>query len=328
MTPQSALDLAADLSLSPSVHNVQPARWRFSDDGAILFEDATRRIPAGDPSGRDTRTSLGSAIEGLSLVLSARGLSLEAAPLPETSGLPAHIRPVAAFRFVEGAPADSLSAVMARRYSHRGSFAKVAGVDRDAAAALSRDDVTAISDTEALKRIGKVYDEASLRFFRDEAFRAELVSWMRLSPGHPRWALDGLNAEAMALSGIEATGAGLVLGPKAFPLLDRIGLAGPLTAESAKVTGAAAVLVLHRPEAEDGLATGRAFHRAWLRFTEAGFVGAVMAALADDDASRAELARTIELPAGRRIVTTFRVGRTDGTPPPKRARLNPSDLLV
>jgi len=328
MTPQSALDLVAQISLSPSVHNVQPARWRFSDDGAILFEDTTRRIPAGDPTGRDTRTSLGSAIEGLALVLSARGMGLEPADLPELPGLPAHIRPVVAFRFTGGAVADPLHAVMARRYSHRGAFAKVTPDDRSAAAALAGDDVAVIDDPEALKGVGRIYDEASLRFFRDDAFRAELVSWMRLSRGHPRWTLDGLNAEAMALSGLEAAGAGLVLGPKAFPMLDCIGLAGPLTAESAKVTGAAAVLMLHRPESEDGLFTGRAFHRAWLRFTEAGFVGAVMAALADDDASRNELARTIGLPAGRRIVTTFRIGRSNGTPPPKRARLDPADLLI
>jgi len=328
MTPQLALELAAEVSLSPSVHNVQPARWRFSDGGAILFEDTTRRIPAGDPTGRDTRTSLGSAIEGLALVLSARGLTLGAAPLPETPGLPAHIRPVAAFRFSEGAAADPLSAVLAKRYSYRGAFAPVSPADREAAAARVTEDVAAITEPAALKRVGAIYDAASLRFFRDDAFRAELVSWMRLSPRHPRWALDGLNAEAMALSGIEAAGAALVLGPKAFALLDRIALAGPLTAESNKVAGAAAVLVLHRPDSEDGLETGRAFHRAWLRFTAAGFHGAVMAALADDDTARGELARIIGLPAGRRIVTTFRIGRANGTPQPKRARLDPADLLV
>ena len=321
-------ELVGEVSLSPSVHNVQPARWRFGDDGAILFEDTTRRIPAGDPTGRDTRTSLGSAIEGLSLALSARGLGLEGTALPGTSDLPDHIRPVAAFRFARGAATDPLAVVRTQRYSHRGGFAKVAAADRDAASALASDDIAVIGDADALKRVGRIYDAASLRFFRDDAFRAELVSWMRLSPGHPRWALDGLNAEAMALSGIEATGASLVLGPNAFPLLDRIGLAAPLTAESAKVTGACAVLVLHRPQAEDGLETGRAFHRAWLRFTAAGFVGAVMAALADDDDARNELARTIGLPAGRRIVTTFRIGRGNGGPQPKRARLDPADLLI
>ena len=36
---------------------------------------------------------------------------------------------------------------------------------------------------------------------------------MRLRRSHPGWTRDGLNAAAMQLSGIEATGAGAVLGP-------------------------------------------------------------------------------------------------------------------
>ncbi len=327
MTPDPIRELVGEVSLSPSVHNVQPARWRFDGDTAILLEDTTRRIPAGDPTGRDTRTSLGSAIEGLALALSARGKGLESIALPDIAGLPGPVRPVAAFRLVDGAKPDPLHAVMARRYSHRGGFAKVTAEDRMAAAALTCDDIAVINDPKALKRVGAIYDAASLHFFRDPAFRGELVSWMRPSPRHPRWAFDGLNAEAMALSPVEATAASMVLGPKMFPVLDGIGLAGALTAESAKVTGATAVLVLNRPADEDGLDTGRAFHRAWLRFTAAGFHGAVMAALADDDASREELARTTGLPAGRRIVTTFRIGRTDGGLQPRRARLDPDDLI-
>ena len=320
--------LVAEVSQSPSVHNVQPARWRFDGDMVILFEDTTRRIPAGDPTGRDTRTSLGSAIEGLTLALSHRGLGLEAVPLPELAALPVHILPIKAFRITEGAADDPLHRVMAERWSYRGAFARVTPEDRAAATALTGDDIAVLSGPETLRRVGAVYDAASLRFFRDPAFRAELVSWMRLSRDDENWALDGLNAESMALSPIEATGAGIVLGPKMFPLLDRVGLAGPLTAESAKVTGAAAVLVLHRPADEDGLATGRAFHRAWLRFTAAGFSGAVMAALADDDDARATLAELTGLPEGRRIVTTFRIGRNTGAKRPQRARLNPADLLV
>lgn len=50
-----------------------------------------------------------------------------------------------------------------------------------------------------------------------------------------------LTAEAMALGRIEAIGAGLVLGPL-FPLLDRLGLAGAVTAEAGKARSAAAWL--------------------------------------------------------------------------------------
>ena len=75
-------------------------------------------------------------------------------------------------------------------------------------------------------------------FLRDDAHRAELIEWLRLSRAHPRYQRDGLNAEAMQLSGVEAFGAGLVLGPLFRPL-DRVGLAAPLVRETGKTASAA-----------------------------------------------------------------------------------------
>lgn len=324
MTPELFAEIVAEVALAPSVHNVQPARWRFEDGVVTLFEDLRRRVPACDPTGRDSGVSLGAAIEGMALALSVHGFGIEA--LNGEVPPPADMRCVQRFRVAEGA-VDPLSAFVNSRYSHRGGFDKPGDTDRQAATALTADDCAIITAPEALETIGTHYDRASLRFFRDAEFRGELVSWMRLDPRHPRWALDGLNAESMALSRIEAMGAGMVLGRRAFPMFDAIGLAGPMTAETSKVKGAAAVVVLHRPDDEDYLMTGRAFYRAWLRFVAAGFHGAVMAALADHAQANRALARSAGVPEGRRVVTAWRVGRTK-MPPPKRARLLFDDLLV
>lgn len=320
--------LVVQAAQSPSVHNVQPARWRFDGEALHLIEDTTRRIPAGDPSGRDTAVSLGAAAEGMALALSARGLSLVAdeagdAQPPEDDRYPVARR----FRIGAGAGADPLAAVLGERYSHRAAFAAVTEADRLAAQALGDEGVAVITQADALQATARLYDAASLRFFRNTEFRAELLSWMRLSRDHPRWAIDGLNAEAMAMSPIEAMGAGMVLGPKAFAIFDRLGLAGPLTAEASRVTGSAAVLVLHRPATEDPFDTGRVFHRQWLSVVAAGFQGAVMAALADDEAARTALAAIAGVPDGRRIVTTLRIGRPSGTAP-VRARMNVDDVLL
>jgi hypothetical protein len=325
MSPELYHEIVAEMALAPSVHNVQPARWRFSGDHVSLFEDTSRRVPACDPGRRDTGVSLGAAIEGLSLALSARGFALEDAD--EDTMAPPDMRFVCRFRVVEGGQTDPLHPFVDRRYSHRGGFAKPMADDRLAAEGLTATDCAVVSAPDALRTVAGHYDRASLRFFRDAEFRAELVSWMRLDPRHPRWALDGLNAEAMALSRIEAMGAGMVLGERAFPLLDRVGLAGPLTAEAPKVTGAAAVVVLHRPDGEDHLTTGRAFYRAWLRAVAAGFQGAIMAALADDEAARSALTAMAGIPSGHRVVTALRIGRTQAQPP-IRARLPIEDTLV
>lgn len=57
--------LVAEAALSPSVHNTQPTRWRLTSDGRVqVLEDEDRRLPVGDPEGRDLNVSHGSAVEG------------------------------------------------------------------------------------------------------------------------------------------------------------------------------------------------------------------------------------------------------------------------
>ena len=51
MTPDLFRRLVAEAALAPSVHNVQPARWRQDGDAALLFEDPAVRLPAGDAQG-------------------------------------------------------------------------------------------------------------------------------------------------------------------------------------------------------------------------------------------------------------------------------------
>ena len=77
MTRDTLLALIREAALAPSVHNVQPARWRMADDGLIMFEDLAVRLSVGDPDGNDAAISLGAAVEGLSLAASQSGLTVE-----------------------------------------------------------------------------------------------------------------------------------------------------------------------------------------------------------------------------------------------------------
>lgn len=324
MTPMDHRDLAAEAALAPSVHNVQPARWRFADGGVTLWEDTRRRLPAGDPEGRDAATSLGAAAEGMALALSARGLALvdrgEPEP-PESEGALAARRH---FAIVAG-PEDPLQRFVAARQSHRGAFDTASAADRASAETLAAEDCIVVAEPERIARIAAQVDGSGHRFFRDDAFRAELRSWMRLRRSDPRWARDGLNAEAMAMSPIAARGAALVLGPL-FKPLDGIGLAAPLTAEAATIRTAAAILLFHRPLDEPRFDSGRAFYRLWLRTEQAGLRGAVMASLADDPAGAASVADLV--PEGRTLVSALRVGRALAGSGYPRARLPVEELLV
>lgn len=313
---------------APSVHNIQPTRFRFDDERTItLLEDTSRRLFVGDPDGKDNQKSLGAAFEGVLLALAARGLGGEVEKLSGSGNL----REIARIRIAAGGVADSLESFAESRASYRGAFAKANDADRAALAGIAEAclDLHIIEDADALQHIGHVFDDASMEVLRAPAYRAELLSWMRLSPRHPQYERDGLNAAHMALSPIEAFGAGIVLAAKMFPKLDLVGLAKPLISESSKVRGAAGVALFHRPADEPEFETGRRFYRVWLEIERAGLALCPMSVLADVPRVAAQLLRENGLSADRKLVTAFRIGRR---PPnwkqPPRTRLPVSELIV
>lgn len=325
-TPADVEALVAEASLAPSVHNTQPTRWRLEDDGRVLaLEDIARRLPVGDPQGRDANVSHGAAIEGFAIAAAERGLTVAVEPSAGESV--AGLRPVARLTLAPGGAADPLHPFMGPRRTYRGRF-----LNADCAPALDAlegiEDLRLVRARPAVEAVARANDAASLLTFRDPVYRAELLSWMRLSPRHPRWAIDGLNAEAMEMSPIEAAGAGLVLRPGVFEGLDRFSLAAPLVAEAAVVRSAAAIALFHRPEGEAPLETGRRFHRVWLEITRAGLSADPMAVLADDPETRAMLSRAHGLAEGRQMITAFRIGLAPERARGAKPRLAPGALIV
>jgi nitroreductase len=69
-TVQAAWTLAGR---APSVHNVQPWRWRIADHSIHLYLDPRRALPATDPDQRDVVLSCGAALHHLSVALTAMG---------------------------------------------------------------------------------------------------------------------------------------------------------------------------------------------------------------------------------------------------------------
>jgi hypothetical protein len=311
--------LVAEASLAPSVHNIQPTRWRAWEDRVAVVADPARRLPVGDPEGRDVAVSHGCAVEGFRLAAAARNLNLAIA----TGG------PEVAVLTRDGAgEPDDLSTFVTTRRTYRGRFEKT-GSARDACARIAGfcPDLVVVEDEARIADVATLYDEASLRWFRRADYRAELVSWMRLSRRHPGWARDGLNAEAMEMSGLEAVGAGFVLRPGVFEALDRIGAAGALVAEAPVVRTATAVALFHRSVDEPPFETGRRFYRVWLSFTQAGLSASPMAVLADDPAASAILAAEFGLGPDRRLITVFRLGLAPARRLPAKPRL-PLEILI
>ena len=319
---EQQLDLVGAANRAPSVHNIQPTRFRFDDEKTItVLENPARRLHVGDPAGKDNQKSMGAALEGLVLALSERGIGAAVSGCENNS---------ISLKMESGASRDPLAPMAATRQSYRGLFAPAAIDDDDTLAKLADvcADLHIIRERDEVAKLGRLYDEVSLEVVRDPAYRAELLSWMRLSRDTPNYWRDGLNADHMALSRLEAFGAGLVLGP-GFRMLDTAGLAGPLMAEAGKVKSAVCVALFHRPAAEPEIDTGRRFYRVWLEIERLGLALCPMSVLADVPHSAIRLLGEAGFGADRKLVTVFRIGRRPaGFASAKRARLPPSELVA
>lgn len=325
MNIQQWHDLISQAALAPSVHNVQPARWRIEGETATLFEDLNVRLAAADPEGRDAAISLGASAEGLSLAASTHGLAAKFEP-PDAAAS-GTLRPVLTARVQGIAVPDPLADHMGHRKSWRGAFAACTDRDKHEAGALQAEDCHIFSQAEQVDELAELAGAASLHFMRDASFRRELVHWMRLHRRHPRWSRDGLNAEAMQMSRVEALGVPVIMGP-AFSLLDTLSLAKPLLSEKIKTGGAAAIAIFHRPTGEDPVESGRHFYRLWLRFEAAGFSVAVLAALADHRPTADRICHMAGLAEDRRVVSAFRIGRRPTGVDGGRARRSLDEILL
>ena len=322
--------LAGEANIAPSVHNIQPARFRFLDDGAIaVLEDVRRRLPVADPSGADSWKSLGAASEGLAIALSARGFATHVVRI-DAAETNAATRQVARITVAGDSAPDRLRAFVPQRATWRGAFAaKDAHATKGLETLRATGDLTLVEGRTAIAEVAKLYDATSLVTLRDAAYRLELRSWMRLARLNRNWGRDGLNAHAMALSGFEAAGADIVLGKRMFSAFDKIGLAAPLIAEGAKVRGAAAVGLFHRPAEEHAFEAGRRFYRLWLEITAAGLCLCPMSVLADTPATATQLKAQFGVDPARTLVSVFRIGiRPARAKQPRRARLPAWDLIV
>lgn len=323
MSPELFRELVADACLSPNVHNIQPTRWRLVDAHTIaVLASSDRHLTVGDPTGRDAMASHGAAIEGMIIAASACGIALQVA-LGQGDE-------IARLSVVGEAEPDPLTPYLKVRRTYRGPFDKARSAQALAALeALPRqDDMRIISDHAEIEQLAKLTDQATMRTFRNRAYRQELTSWMRLAPTNQNWSRDGLNAEAMNMNIPTALAAGAVLSWPLFEVLDTLKLAGPLTGEAASIATSAGLIAFIQPLDADPLLTGRRWHRLWLEITRAGLVASPLTILGDDKAAADEMAQRLKLEPSQRVVTVLRVGMVDASRLPAPARLGIDELVI
>ncbi|MFJ2666400.1 Acg family FMN-binding oxidoreductase [Nocardia fluminea] len=174
-TVKAALTLAGR---APSVHNIQPWRWRIADHSVHLYLDRRRALPATDPDHRDIVISCGAALHHLAVAMTAMGWAPVIHRVPDPAD-PDHLAAVTLIPH-RPTPVDiELSKSISRRRTDRRHYtswsipAGYLGLFAERAAALGAV-VRRIDDREPVRAAARV---ASGIHAGDEAYRFELAMW-------------------------------------------------------------------------------------------------------------------------------------------------------
>lgn len=176
-TVRTALALAVR---APSVHNVQPWRWRIGGRSIHLYLDPARTLTVADPDQRDLVLSCGAALHHLRIACAALGWSAVVRRLPNPAD-PNHLAAVELVRH-RPTPLDiALSAAIASRQTDRRHYSSwpippgYLGLVTERAAALGAI-VTQAGDRPREVLI-EIMRTAAAQHAGDPEYRFELANW-------------------------------------------------------------------------------------------------------------------------------------------------------
>lgn len=190
---------------APSAHNTQPWNPTVSATGMELGVHCERTLPVGDPTHRDLYLSLGCWIESLDIAAAADGWAVK---VGEISGTGAELTVGLRFATDDREVTETVDDVLHRRV-YRGQLYH--GWNQLVAAAQSAGlpGVRPETDPENIQGLqlrtlpptfATALEQTAAKHSTSSAeLIDELVEWLRLDRGHPRWGTDGLNAECLLL---------------------------------------------------------------------------------------------------------------------------------
>lgn len=227
-----------DAARAPSAHNTQPWAPHVTDGAIEVAVVPGRTLPAGDPTFRDLLLGLGAWVESAAISAAQDGWAVRVEPLPALGlldELPVHgaadpERPVLRLHVEASDPAspDRSSTPFTPEHVRdrrvfRGPLLPAEDIWGDAPtlpASLRLLEVDAAAMAH-LTRLGTAFTASRPSVAR------ELVHWVRLSPEHPRYHLDGMTAAMLGIPGPVAR--------LAAPVTRRPALRDPLVAAAGVV---------------------------------------------------------------------------------------------
>lgn len=308
-------ELVRAATLAANSHNTQPWIFAASADEITIPPDFSRRCPAVDPDDHHLYVSLGCAAENLTHAAAAIGY--KATPRLADDMLAISLEPAPPLR-------SPLFEAIALRQCTRAAYdgRPVASETIRSLEAAGREpgvSVIIFTDRSAISNIADYVEQGNASQMHDDAFMAELKSWIRFSEADAVRTMDGLFAAASGTPAMPAWFArplmGLFFNEKGENRKYR---------EHIESSAGIAVFVSEANDTSHWIAAGRACQRFGLRATALGLKYAFVNQPVEVPAVRRQLASYLGI-GDRRADLVLRFG--NGPQLPKSLRRPPEHVM-
>lgn len=184
--------LVAQAVKAPSGHNTQPWRFRQNESAVEIHPDFDRRLPVVDPDDRELFVSLGCAVENLCLAAQTKGYK---------SAVSVGNKGVITVSLAEEAgvkPSPLFNQIDARQTNRSVYNGEEIALDvlKKLQSIRSEKGISVhyyARQTKQFNDIEQYVLQGNTNQMQNEAFKAELKSWMRFNKKHQDQTLDGLS---------------------------------------------------------------------------------------------------------------------------------------
>jgi nitroreductase len=307
--------------LAPSSHNSQPWLFRLRPKGVDLIADRTRCLAVVDPLDRALVISCGAALGHLRTAMRFFGEEPSIALLPDKNDTDLLARVTfAGPKESSSGHAALFQAITRRRTTRRTDADEPLPVDLPAtllaAAASEGCELAIISEIEHKRTVAALVAEGDRAQMGNQAFRAELASWVHSRRSASR---DGMSGAAFGMPDLLTAVGRLVI--RTFDMGNR-----QAAMDESLAIGSPALLVLatQGDEAERWLHAGMALSSILLSVTAAGWTSAYLNQPVETDHLRPRLRAAAGLRGHPQLL--LRIGRAEAIDPAVRRPV--SEVLI
>lgn len=302
-----ATELVRYATLAASSHNTQPWTFRVRPESITILPDYARRCPAVDPDDSHLFKSLGCAAENLVHAAAAQGFSADVHFDADEDGVVVSLERAPAVESTE------LFRAITERQCTRSEY------DGQALGSVELQTLMRAGERPGVRTIMLLSDaekdtvieyvtQGNHAQLRNQAFRDELVSWIRFNPGAALRTGDGLAGRASGRPSLPTWLAkriiGVVLSPRAQAETD---------ARHIRSSAGIAVFVASRDDKSAWVETGRAYERFALQATALGICNAFINQPIEVPSLRPRFESWLKL-NGEHALLLVRFGRGAATP--------------